>query len=66
MLFDVLRYGVKDGEFASQYISMSGSQSPAKEDRNNRIGRFHKQQCAVVLNSGEVLGGVEVYTRMPQ
>ena len=66
MLFDVLRYGVKDGEFASQYISMSGSQSPAKEDRNNSIGRFQKQKCAVVLNSGEVLGGVEIYTRMPQ
>lgn len=63
MLFDVLRYGVKDGEYASQYITMSGSQSPAQEDR---IGTFNKQRCAVILNSGEVLGGVDIYTRIPR
>lgn len=63
MLFDVLRYGTKDGEYASQYIDMTEQRS---KPNNSRIGTFGKQNCAVILNSGEVLGGVEVFTRIPQ
>lgn len=66
MLFDVLRYGVKDGEFASQYLDMSGSQSPEKDRNGGNIGNFKRQRCHVILNSGEVVGDVEVFTRVPK
>ena len=61
MLFDVLRYGVKDGEYASQYLNItSGNRQP---EQKSRIGNFRQRTCAVVLNSGETFGEVEVFTK---
>lgn len=66
MLFDVLRFGTKDGEYASQYLHMSGSQSPERDCNDGNIGNFRRERCHVILNSGEIVGDVEVFTRVPR
>lgn len=63
MLFDVLRYGLNDGDFNSQYLSF---EKHDREERQSSIGRFNKQQAYCILNSGEAIGQVDVYTRIPQ
>lgn len=63
MLFDVLRYGVNDNDYSSNYLNLSDSRLPEKQKGGER---FSKISCAAVLNSGEVLDNVEVFVRPPR
>ena len=65
MLFDVLRYGGNmDGEYTSQYINMSSSRLTRKNEGLETIA-FSQKRASVILNSGEVIGDVEILVRKP-
>lgn len=64
MLFDVLRVGVRDGEYTSKYLADPEDEQYQKE-RSSRVGTFSRMRGYALLNSGEPLGDVELFIKRP-
>lgn len=64
MLFDVLRVGIKDGEYTSKYLA-DPEDEHHRSNYSNRVGTFSKLRGYALLNSGEPLGDVELFIKRP-